>query len=384
MNDLADLIDSASKHVQVDWTEDRERTVGRKMVLTRRRRARIRVAAAFSSVCVCVGLVVMGVPTLRGWGWMGADSGATVSDSLQFEDGSRISMLGGDSVVQTKVRSKSHVEVELVRGSARFQVTPDRGRAFQVLAGDVKVEVVGTEFAVERVDEKVKVSVYQGRVRVMWPEGTMLLDQGNSSVFPPEQAILKPPVEMHDAMVPSQAIASSPASSSEVRDNAVPNGSGSVSKVVPVVSWQLLAALDEFDKAYEAIERQGWDSIGGNPDELMRAADVARLSGHSHKALVPLRKLLQVSPGDPRAGLAAFTLGRVLLDELGKPSEAAAAFAKAQSYGGALGQDALAREVEALAKAGDTVRARERATLYVERYPKGSRLKSVQRHGGLE
>jgi hypothetical protein len=52
---------------------------------------------------------------------------------------------------------------------------------------------------------------------------------------------------------------------------------------------------------------------------------------------------------DPRAPLAAFTLGRVLLRELARPREAAAAFAQARALAprGPFVEDALAREVEA-------------------------------------
>jgi transmembrane sensor len=118
----------------------------------------------------------------------------------------------------------------------------------------------------------------------------------------------------------------------------------------------------------------------------MLAADVARLSGHAGEAVTHLRAVVSRHGGDPRAPLAAFTLGRVLLDELGRPGAAAAAFADAQRLapGGALAQDALAREIEALAKAGQTVAAHDRALLYVERYPSGRRIKSVRRYGGLE
>ncbi|MEO7092617.1 MAG: hypothetical protein ABI175_05150, partial [Polyangiales bacterium] len=90
--------------------------------------------------------------------------------------------------------------------------------------------------------------------------------------------------------------------------------------------------------------------------------------------------------GDPRAPLAAFTLGRVLLEELGQPGQAAEAFAKARALGGAgpLAEDALAREVEAWWRAGATDKAHERAEEYVKVYPKGLRIRSVRKYGGLE
>jgi transmembrane sensor len=87
---------------------------------------------------------------------------------------------------------------------------------------------------------------------------------------------------------------------------------------------------------------------------------------------------------DPRAGLASFTLGRVLLDELGRPREAADAFARARQAGGPLAEDALAREVEATARAGDKVRSRELAGEYQALYPNGRRAKAVSRWSGLD
>jgi outer membrane protein assembly factor BamD (BamD/ComL family) len=48
-----------------------------------------------------------------------------------------------------------------------------------------------------------------------------------------------------------------------------------------------------------------------------------------------------------------------------------------------LAEDALARQVEATYRAGDTARARTLATEYLARYPKGRRVHAVQRFGGL-
>ena len=76
----------------------------------------------------------------------------------------------------------------------------------------------------------------------------------------------------------------------------------------------------------------------------------------------------------------------MLLDQLGRPHEAAQAFATAQRLapGGALAQDALAREVESWSKAGETAFARARAEEFVRRYPNSRRAKVVRRHGGLD
>lgn len=132
------------------------------------------------------------------------------------------------------------------------------------------------------------------------------------------------------------------------------------------------------------MQAEGPGTVRNDAADLMLAADVARMSKHSDQAVAPLRKLLANHPGDPRAALAAFTLGRVLLDELGRPREAAEAFARAHAMGGAMAQDALAREVEAWSRAGDAATARARAEEYVRTYPGGRRERSVRKFGGLD
>jgi transmembrane sensor len=101
---------------------------------------------------------------------------------------------------------------------------------------------------------------------------------------------------------------------------------------------------------------------------------------------VLLRQLLSEYPHDPRAPLAAFTLGRMLLIELGRPREAASAFAEVRQLApdGPFAEDALAREVEAWRKAGDQDQVRAKARLYLRLYPGGRRIESIKGLGGLE
>ena len=71
---------------------------------------------------------------------------------------------------------------------------------------------------------------------------------------------------------------------------------------------------------------------------------------------------------------------------LSRPHDAAEAFAQARALApdGALAMDALAREVEARARAGDAEAARARAEEYIARYPNGLRVAAVRRWGALE
>jgi transmembrane sensor len=103
------------------------------------------------------------------------------------------------------------------------------------------------------------------------------------------------------------------------------------------------------------------------------SADIARRSGNPQAAVAPLRRLLKHYPKDPRAPSAAFTLGWLLLTELGRSREAAQAFAEAERIAprGTLAEDAAARMAEAWQKAGDSRRAAEAARRYQQLYPNG-------------
>jgi transmembrane sensor len=151
-----------------------------------------------------------------------------------------------------------------------------------------------------------------------------------------------------------------------------------------VASWRRLAERGQYEEAQRALRKAGPGAVRDDTAELLLAADAARLSGHPAEAVPYLQRVLRGHGHDPRAGLAAFTLGRVLLDELGRPSEADDAFALARSAGGPLAEDALAREVEAVSRAGDVTRSRELALLYQRLYPNGRRAKAVSRFGGLD
>lgn len=185
------------------------------------------------------------------------------------------------------------------------------------------------------------------------------------------------------------------------RRTAAPPSTQVASRAAARPSWQQLAHEGQFAQAYEAAygsaENPGlrktettaaaaWAEL--SPGDLLLLSDVARLSRHPADAVPPLEKLLQQHFTDPRAPLAAFTLGRVLLDDLGRPREAAAAFHRVQMLeqqgpDGPLAQDALAREVEAWSRAGEPQRAHERALEYIHQYPTGRRLRSVRHYGEL-
>lgn len=130
-----------------------------------------------------------------------------------------------------------------------------------------------------------------------------------------------------------------------------PSGAALV-RVAPIEpaapGWRELASVGDYAAAWTELSTHATDAIDAMVD-LLAAGDVARLSGHADAAVGYLSRALAAHPSDPRAPLAAFTLGRVHLEDLGAPRAAAQAFARAYELGsdGPLAEDALAREVEA-------------------------------------
>src|SRR6185369_774198 len=98
-------------------------------------------------------------------------------------------------------------------------------------------------------------------------------------------------------------------------------------------------------------------------------------------AVAPLERLLRLHPNDSSAPLAAFTLGKLQLDELGRPEEAARSFAECIRLGPPRGirEDAYARRVLALGKSGHDDQAREAAREYRTLYPQGRHLADLAR-----
>ncbi|CDG85965.1 FecR family protein [Janthinobacterium agaricidamnosum] len=91
---------------------------------------------------------------------------------VALPDGSRLRLDTGTHIAVALYRQRR--EVRLAEGQAVFQVRGDRTRPFEVLAGPLRVTVVGTRFAVRHTPamagaDGVRVAVEHGRVRVAAP-----------------------------------------------------------------------------------------------------------------------------------------------------------------------------------------------------------------------
>ena len=342
-----DDLSHALQHVRGgEWDSVRIARVRRGMFRKRRRRRARRVAGTSAIV---LGLAVVAGyqfwPTASGTGIAAVSpveiAGPTFRDdgTVVFADGSEVVPTAVGTEVEVRHVGADEVVVGLNRGAARFEITPDRARRFQVRAGEVNVEVLGTVFRVDRTGERVAVDVTRGVVRVEWESGHQLLRRGQGGAFPPQ---VEEPVQEHAA-------------------RRARSGNR---------SWRRLGQSGDYDAAYRALRGAPRGSVRDDPDELWEAADVARRAGHPAEAIPYLERLVERFPTGRRAQNASFTLGRVL-SSLGRHGDAADAYRRAQPQGGGLAEAALAREVESLSSAGKSREALQRARRYQQQYPAG-------------
>ncbi|HBP50598.1 MULTISPECIES: FecR family protein, partial [Pseudomonas] len=121
------------------------------------------------------------------WQAMQADHRSPTGEhrTVALSDGSQM-LLDSNTLADVQFNPDQR-EVTLLRGQAFFSVTHDANRAFYVNAGDVRVRVTGTAFAVNLDDNGVDVSVESGTVAVQTPQAsvsaTHLLGHGDQLHF---------------------------------------------------------------------------------------------------------------------------------------------------------------------------------------------------------
>lgn len=296
---------------------------------------------------------------------------------LRFRDGSIAILQSADTVLEpVSVENRRIVNV-LRAGAARFEITKRPGRLFRVIGGDAIVEVLGTKFELARLGARLRVAVLEGRVRVSWTGGERRLGRGESGVFPPEDpARRRAKRQEAGAAAPDSVAASAAGASPEAGQARAPSPPAGA----PPEAGRVRASLPP--AASPATPTPDDDALGA----LLRTADRAHASGRALDAARALQAAIDQAPSDSRTPLAEFRLGRLLLEDMGKPGAAAAAFARARALApdGPLAPDALAREIESRAAAGERDTARSLARAYLAQYPNGSHAAWVRRWGAVQ
>jgi transmembrane sensor len=301
--------------------------------------------------------------------------------ALNFGAGARVTV-GPGARLDVLEQAADGVALALRRGLAQFDIPPGGARRWKVESAGVTVEVVGTQFSVERSRSSVRVEVQRGRVLVRGtevPDRVQALEAG--------RVLVVETVPVEQAASP-QGPASAPSAAEAVMrapepGPPAPSADPSASRD-SASSWRKAASEQDWQRAWDALGPEGvakQTQQTGSIEDLFTLADVARRSGHPDAAIRPLQEIVKRHARDPRASVASFTLGRLWLDALGNPGQAVGAFRRALALElpKTLAEDAEARLVEALARAGRVDEARVAADQYRSHHPNGARRADVDR-----
>jgi TolA-binding protein len=283
----------------------------------------------------------------------GSETGTALVDlsdgsHIEVDPQAKVAVLRGDP---------SDVHVELRSGAALFEVSHVERRSFVVSARGVDIRVIGTRFRVNLDGaERVHVSVERGVVEVRrhgHDETVQRLAAGEEGTVMSDGAVA--------------AIAPTPRPAPEA---------------APVVGGT--AAPSTESEAPSNSESSPVDSKSSTPStmdarQLFDAAGAARRAGKSSQAAALFDALRRRFPGDARAGLSAFELGRLRMDALGDPAGAMEALSQsiALSPSGSFREDAQARLVYAADAMHDEPRCRAMQKAYLARYPGGAHAVNV-------
>lgn len=395
------------KQVLREPFDDRELAALVRRAHAPRARARRRLVAFAAAAALGAALVML---LARGAGG-GDGRAASVVGPLRLEDGASMpAVLGGGGAARftfedgsvigvggaTRLRRLQNDDRDLVllleSGEALFDVRPGGARRWTIECGLATVVVVGTRFTIERTSASVRVEVERGAVLVRGervPQRAQRLEAGDRIVVEAPRAVRSEP--RREEEVPGEAMHAEPPEPAPVPTTAardeMPAANGAGARATPLRrnavrrSWREAAERGAWDEAYAVVGgRMEQVCERASTDDLLLLADVARLSGHPEDAITPLERVVRDASTDPRAPLAAFTLGRIALD-LGQPARAERAFvaALALDLPDALRANALARLAEVRLDTRDFEGARAVAAQYLVEYPEGREVEAMRR-----
>ena len=291
-------------------------------------------------------------------GSIGSGSVVALSDGSRIEAGE----LARLDVLESSPRT---VALGLRRGRVRFSVTPGGPRAWHVECGAVTVDVVGTVFTVDRDGDRVAVSVERGSVLVRGdgvPDHVQRVDAGGAI-----EIGAQPAVATRDEATIAPSVAADPVAERAIAEPAFAELAVAIpSTAVPSTTVP----------STTAPRRESDDPVA----DLLARADTARRGGRHEAAARLLDTVVAQHADDPRAALAAYSLGRLRLERTGELRSAARTFARALELGlpEELVEGARAGRAIALARAHDpgADRALEE---YLEAHPDGRSRAEVLR-----
>jgi TolA-binding protein len=312
---------------------------------------------------------------------------------------------------RARVTKIDHAGATLVleTGRAEFAVVKRKDAAWQVSLGPFRVQVTGTRFDLdwEPRGEELLLTMHEGGVIV---SGCMF---GTGRVFVPGDTVH---ASCREQRADISAKAVSPAVSGErgaveptVGDlpgaappdpgnDAIPGADGAPNPSAAVgrslssptsdtaaraSSWRELVRAGRHGEALNAVEAAGFSSecASASAADLVALGDAARYVGRLERADEAYRAVRRRFPGQERAAVAAFALGRIAFDQRADFADATRWFRTylAEQPEGRLARDALGRLMEAQSRVGDVAGAQAEARKYIECYPSGPHAEMARR-----
>lgn len=311
--------------------------------------------------------------------------GALMGPVVSFDDGSHVEL--EDARVELLENTGAQVRLWLHRGRTRFDIVPGGPRRWVIESGEVTVEVLGTAFVVEREAHRIRVEVERGSVLVRGadvPEGMRRLGAHESiEVALHPRGIHEASIDGEDVVI-AAAEASTPSAPEATEDRAL-EADVHASDEADVRGDEATAASEPGTRTRSAADRSSAgseppagdlghdDATEPRPEDPLVTADRLRAAGRIEEALAVLSAVTDGEGPRRERALAAFTMGRVLLDRQHRYAAAATAFERAIELGLAepLLEDARARLTEARWAAGDRAGARSAAERYLTHHPSG-------------
>lgn len=370
--------DKLSRHVQVDLSEARVTRLWSHVSARLEPPSRVgrwvwgvALASALGGAALLVAHSQSSPTRHEASAWQGARL-ETAADALAVTliDGSKLK-LEPNSRVEMGDETPSAVRLVLERGRVDCDVTHRSGRSFVVVASGVEVHVVGTHFSVttEHNEDtiRVEVRVERGAVDVR--------SAGQHEQITRVEAGRSWSRVTRTGTLPSASASPSPSSAAMA-----PNNDAVVAKEAAAPKPSSAAASEESAPSRAATSGPAPSSArASDARELLEQASGLWREGRVREAAQAYQSLLSTYPRDPRAGLAAFELGRLRMDRLGDLPGAVRALERAVALapGSSFREDALARLVTAYASVHNRAqceRARER---YLREFPAGVRKRTV-------
>lgn len=245
------------------------------------------------------------------------------------------------------------------------------GKRFTMTAGRYFIAVLGTKFHVRVAGDSVGVDVDEGVVEVRRGGRAVLVQAGESWTSPFPEAVGR--------QAPLRSRARPPAAPAAARHVAITD---EALAPVPQASPSLLAPSPASPPPAAAGPAPS-PSVSTPPPptaaDRNREATAALRAGDPQRALAIFESVARGQGAS--AENAAYEAGRVLRDQLGRPSQALAAWNRyrARFPHGVLRAETDISIIETLASQGDTDQALSEAQAFLERYPRNERRAEVAR-----